>query len=132
MERASKRSNIISQFIEWYLIDQPKAIFIGWKNLLLFNLNYFSIPLLLKTLFSPWRRYAVSYGRGVDFKRYIEAFSSNAISRGIGAFIRSFLIILGAITEIILFLLGIVVLILWFLFPLIIFFIFALGFKAIF
>ena len=131
MEQASERKIIFHKFIEWYFFEQPRAIIRGWKNLLKFNLEYFSIPLLLRTLFSPWRRYRWSYGRGFDFRRYLEAFVSNAISRGLGAILRIFLIIIGLVLETLLLIGGIVGLILWFIWPLVLIIVMAIGVKLI-
>jgi len=119
MEQAAERKIIFHKFIEWYFFEHPQRIIRGWKNLLKFNLEYFSIPLLLKTLFSPWKRYRWSYGRGFDLRRYLEAFVSNAISRGLGAILRIFLIIIGIGVEFLLLIGGIIGLILWFIWPIV-------------
>lgn len=132
MKKAVEKKLIYTQFFTWYLIDQPRAILRAWKNFLKFNLEYFSIVLLLKTLFSPWRRYIWSYGRGFDFKTYLEAFTSNVISRGLGALLRVFLILIGVALELFLFFAGMTVLALWFLWPIILIIILVLGFKAFF
>jgi len=132
MEKAAKKHNVFRQFLEWYLLDQPKLILKAWKNFLCFNMEYFSIPLLLKTFFSPWRRYTWPYGRGFSFKRYLDAFVSNAIFRGLGAVVRFVLIVVGIFLEIIILLAGIIVMITWFLWPLIVIEIFVLGFRILF
>jgi hypothetical protein len=105
--------NIIIQWVSWQFLDMPRNILKAWKNFLKYNLEYFSVPLLLKTFFSPWRRYQVSYGKGFDLGRYFEAFISNLIFRSLGAFLRSFLIIGGLLAEIFLIFAGIVVFIGW-------------------
>jgi len=132
MEEAAKKHNIFSQYLSWYLHDHPKVIFRAWKNLLRFNLEYFSIPLLIKTFFSPWRRYSWAYGRGFDFKRYLEAFVSNAIFRTLGAILRFFLIIIGIFLEVLIFFGGLIFLVIWFLLPLILLILFVFGFLLIF
>ena len=131
MNNFAIKTNLIFQYFEWYLIDKPLSILRAWKNLLIFNLNYFSIPLLLKTFFSPWRKYHWSYGRGFDFKRYFEAFLSNAIMRIIGASLRFFLIISGILLELFIIFIGIFVMIVWFFLPLILLYFLALGFKIL-
>ena len=113
MIKASKKQSIIIQYLIWHFFDVPKEIVKAWKNYLVFNLRYFSIFLLLKTFFSHWRKYKWSYGRGLDLKRYFEAFFSNLISRTLGAIIRSFLILLSLIIEIFIFQAGIIVLLFW-------------------
>ena len=105
--------NILIQYFVWHFFDAPKGILAGWKNCLKFNLNYWSVPLLTKTLFSHWRRYKYSYGRGFSFTRYFEVFTFNIISRVIGALMRSILIILGIITEVFVFLAGAIVILFW-------------------
>jgi hypothetical protein len=132
MEKFTKKRNIILQWFEWYLIDKPRAILKTWKNLLIFNLNYFSIFLLLRTFFSPWRKYRWPYGRGFDAKMYLEAFISNAIMRTLGVLLRFFLIVLGIISEFLIILIGISALIIWFLLPLILLVFLITGFRILF
>lgn len=132
MEKVAQKHTIFSQYLRWYLFDQPGFILKAWKNLLKFNLEYFSIPLLLKTFFSPWRKYTWSYGRGFGFQRYLEAFVSNAIFRGLGAILRLVLILIGIFLEIFVFFVGLAALIIWFLLPFILLGLFILGFVVIF
>jgi hypothetical protein len=40
-------NNIVSLYLEWHFFDASRNILLAWKNFLKFNLNYFSIPLLL-------------------------------------------------------------------------------------
>ena len=125
-------SNIILQYLQWHFIDQPRAILRAWKNFLLFNLNYWSIPLLLKTFFSYWRKYQFSYGRGLDIKRYFEAFSFNAISRVMGAIMRGILIVIGIITEIFIIFVGIIIFLGWLFLPILLIFGIYYGFRILF
>jgi hypothetical protein len=132
MEKFAKKRNIILQWFGWYLIDKPLSILRAWKNLLLFNLNYFSIPLLLKTFFVPWRKYKWPYCRGFDLKIYLEVFISNSIMRILGAILRLFLIILGIVLEFFIILIGILAIIFWFLLPFILIAFFILGLEFLF
>lgn len=61
----------------------------------------------------------MSYGRGFDFNRYFQAFTFNAISRGLGAIMRTVLILLGLATEAVLLLGGAITLLIWLTLPLI-------------
>lgn len=117
------KQNALHQLISWHFFDVPKEILKGWKNYLKYNLEYFSVPLLLKTYLSPWRGYKWSYGRGFDIKVWAEAAFSNLISRGLGAFMRTFLILFGIITEIIILFLGLITILFWLFLPMI----FAIG-----
>jgi len=117
MQEIGLKQNILWQWISWHFFDVPRNILKAWKNFLLFNLNYFSIPTLLRTFFSYWRKYKWSYGRGFNLKRYFEAFTFNLISRILGAFVRSILIIIGIIVEIFIFIGGIVIFMEWIFLP---------------
>lgn len=105
------------QYFIWHYYDAPKKILTVWRDFLKFGFNYFSLPLLAKTLFSHWRRYRWSYGRGFDFGRYVYVFFSNSFSRAMGAAMRIFLIVFGLFFEIILFFAGVVVFFGWLFLP---------------
>lgn len=128
----SPLKNIVIQYLIWHFYEMSVNILKGWRNFLVFNLNYFSIPLLLKTLFSHWRRYRYSYGRGFDFKRYAEVFSFNMISRVIGAIMRSFLIIIGLLVEIFILLCGAIIFLGWLVLPILLLLGLFFGLKLIF
>lgn len=99
---------------------------------MVFNIRYFSIPLLLKTFFSYWRRFRGSYGRGFDLKVYFEAFSFNMISRLIGAVMRTALIGMGLLVEAIIFFAGLIILIGWMVLPFASIMIFFVGLGFVF
>ncbi len=107
------------QFIVWYFFDAPKGILKAWKNFLVFNFNYFSIFLLLRSLVSPWRRYSYGYGRGFYLNRYLYAFCFNMVSRGVGATVRIIAIIAGLLCEALIFILGIIAFLGWLVLPII-------------
>jgi len=117
MEEVVRKQNIFFQWIFWHFFDMPRNILVTWRGFLRFYLDYFSIHLLIKTFFSHWRKYKWSYGRGFDFGRYFEAFISNLISRTLGAFLRSFLILTGILAEIFIIFVGAMVFLLWIILP---------------
>ncbi|KPJ57079.1 hypothetical protein AMJ49_02840 [Parcubacteria bacterium DG_74_2] len=124
--------NILFKWIFWHFYDVPKEILKAWKNFLKFNLNYFSVPLLSRTFFYYWRGYRWSYGRGFDLGRYAETFVSNMISRILGAFLRSILIVIGIVTEIFFFFLGLILFFSWFFLPIVLLVSFFYGFRFLF
>lgn len=123
--------NILIQWISWQFFEMPKNILKVWRNFLLFNLNYFSIVLILKTFFSPWRKYSWVYPRGFDIGKYSEVFFSNLISRFLGAIVRSILIIFGIFVELFIIFGGIVVLFGWLALPLLLIGGIYFGFKIL-
>jgi len=124
--------NLLSQYFIFQFWEEPKNILRALRNFLKFNLNYFSISLLLKTFFSHWHKYKWSYPRSFSFKGYLEVFFSNLISRILGAIMRSFLILFGLLTELFIFLAGIVFLLGWILLPFFLILGFYYGFKILF
>jgi ATP-dependent Clp protease ATP-binding subunit ClpA len=87
------------QYFTWHYSEGAKSYLRIWKNYLEFFWRYFSISLLLYTLFYPWRRDITFRGPGFDPKEFLEALSFNLISRGVGAVVRLITIVAGLIIE---------------------------------
>lgn len=117
MIKVSPRRFIIWQLLVWHFYDTPKSILKAFRNFLVFNFKFFSIGLLFKTLFSHWRRYQESYGRGFDIKRYLSVFVGNLISRILGAMVRTAAIFIGLLAEFFIFLAAIFVFLTWLFLP---------------
>ncbi len=109
--------SIFLQGLVWQFWDVPKAILKAWQTFLWFNLNYFSVPVLLKTYFSHWRRYHYAYGKPFEFWKNIEIFVFNMMSRIIGAILRTVFIIIGLAIEILIILIGLIVFLAWLVLP---------------
>ena len=131
MQEIAKKQGILQQWLSWQFIYVPNGILQAWRNFLLFTFNYFSIPILLRTLFFYWRRYRYFYGRGFDLKRYFDAFTFNIISRVIGAIIRSIFIIIGVLAEMLVITGGLILFLGWFFLPFLIIGGLWLGIKLI-
>ncbi len=132
MTEIAQKQNILIQWVFWYFIEMPKNILHSWKDIFRFYLNYFSIPLLLKTLFAPWRHNLLLYPKGFDIGKYFEIFISNLISRTIGAILRFFLILIGFFVEILIILAGVIMLFVWFVLPFCLILGLSLSFKILF
>lgn len=79
--------------------------------------DYFSIELLVSTLFSPFRQDSAGKVKGpvnVVFRHFLD----NLISRFMGAFIRSFMIFFGVLSIVFVGIIGLMTLIIWPLIPL--------------
>jgi hypothetical protein len=77
----------------------------------------FSTKILLRTLFSPWKRIMTYPGAGLDAR--MRAFGDNLVSRCIGFVIRSFVLFAAFIAFIFLGCLGLIELLFWPLVPLV-------------
>ena len=131
MIEASPKRNILFQYLWWHFVEIPKGILKGCKNFLIFNLHYFSIGFLLRTLFAHWRKYKDSYGRGFDVERYLRVFVSNMVSRIFGFLVRSFTIFCGLVTEAFILLGAILVFFGWLFLPILLILGFWYGFQLI-
>lgn len=112
-----KKENIIVSWLYWHFYEMPKFLLFIWGNYISFILYFFSIPLLLSTLFSPWRKYKWSYPRGFDLWGYYSTFLSNVFSRLIGALCRLAVIVSGIVTLLLAFLVGLLATLLWLFLP---------------
>jgi hypothetical protein len=125
---STKGQNIIFSWFLWQFFEMPKFLLGVWKNYILFALNYFSLPLLLKSLFAPWRKYRWSYPKGLNIGEFFNTLISNTFSRFLGALMRTVLIIIGVVFQVFVVFAGLFVFLLWVLIP----FIIIAGFLFIF
>ncbi len=117
MNQAVKQQNIIIAWLAWHFYETPKFLFLVWGNYISFGLDYFSIPLLLMTLFSPWRKYKWRYPRGFSIGQYFGVLISNLFSRLIGFLCRTAFIVFGIIVVAIILIAGIVGILFWIAIP---------------
>jgi hypothetical protein len=117
MEKVFREKSFISLWFQWHFFCVPKKIIKGWKNFLIFNLDFFSIRFLFKTIFSYWHKYRWCYDKSFSFKNRLNVLFSNFISRFLGFLIRILIIIFGLAVEFFIILIGFFILIAWVLIP---------------
>lgn len=106
-------------FWRWYYGEAVKNVLLAWKNYIIFASNYFSIPLLLRTLFAPWKRDITRKPKGLDFKKLFEYFAFNLISSGLGFLVRFVTVCVGIISLIATVIVGAIFFVFWVFLPLI-------------
>jgi len=116
----NSEENIFVEWFVWQFYEMPKFLWQVWNNYFMFATNYFSLPLLLKTFFSPWRKYGWRYPKGFDVVEFFNTLVSNTFSRIIGAMMRTVLIFIGICLQIFVAISGLIVFIAWFFIPFII------------
>ncbi|HBM45944.1 MAG: hypothetical protein UT05_C0001G0079 [Parcubacteria group bacterium GW2011_GWF2_38_76] len=111
------------RYVVWHYTRAIKDLFTIWINFIWFTFNFFSIPLLLKTFFSPWKRL------GEERKGFFDVtfIIIDTIMRLFGIFLRSITIIIGLVFVILVIALGPVALTLWLVWPLIILYLLTKG-----
>jgi len=126
MIESAPKHNILRALIIWHFGIAVKGLAVAWRNFLVFNLRYFPVRELLRTLFSHWRRSVESYGGGLDIGGWARVFLGNMISRIIGAVIRLCIIIVALIVEVFIFFAGLFMLLVWIFLPVLV----GIGFFA--
>lgn len=116
MESAKKENILISWFL-WQFIETPKFLFSVWSNYINFASNLFSTTLLLKTFFSPWRKYNWRYPKGLDIVEFFNTLISNIFSRFLGALMRTVLIITGFLFQAFIAIIGLIIFVGWLFVP---------------
>jgi hypothetical protein len=112
--------SVSHHYLLWHYTKAFGEIFHVWKNIAWFTFHFFSIPQLLRSYFSPWRRMTEERSKGFDFEDLASFLIINLISRIVGVFLRTVVIISG-IASLIILLVGIItVYIFWILAPIII------------
>ncbi|MEK7621656.1 MAG: hypothetical protein AAB415_00590 [Patescibacteria group bacterium] len=101
-------------------------------NFLWFGYHFFSVPVITRTLFSPWRRLGESYRKGFDPERILETLIVNILMRLFGFLIRIIWLMLAFSVIILIFSLGICVAVFFFLAPVVILGSFIVGFYLLF
>jgi hypothetical protein len=87
----------VSLFFDYILWHYSRALINGatiWANLMWFVVHFFSIPLLLRTLFSPWKRMHEEYSRG-GFEDFMGMLVVNIMTRVVGFLTRIFVLLIG-------------------------------------
>lgn len=108
------------EFLVWHYTEGIKTYLNNWISYLDWINHYFSPLLLIRTLFSPWKRLVIVDKRpGFDIGRFFETLTFNIISRTIGAIVRFTLLWVGIILIIISFFGGLLGIIIWLFVPIV-------------
>jgi len=105
-------------FLVWYFSKGFNVLLRGLFELIKYVPYYFSITLLIRTLFSPWHKdVSMKKWRGFDLGKSFERFIWNIISRIAGAVVRIIFISVGLLFSITILIFGILVAIVYFVIP---------------
>lgn len=104
-------------FIRWWYGPGWRDRLTAAKLRLAKTSDYFSISLMARNLFQPFRQISAGSVRG-SLEVHLRAWLDRLISRFIGTIIRSFMIIIGAVWWLVLALTSVVWLAIWALLPL--------------
>lgn len=106
---------LVLEVITWWYGTGWKELILRLQNLVSRVLVVFSVPLLIRTLFSPWRRIITFTDN--SFMQNIRAALDNAVSRFVGFWVRLIVIFTALSFIIFIIISGIIAVILWPLLP---------------
>ncbi len=111
---------IIPNYLSWHYSRGLSDYFKVWKNLTWFLWNFFSIQVLLKTFFLPFKRLQENYAGNLDVESFLNSIIITTLMRIVGMFARGFIIICGLVTLVFFIIGGLLGFVVWFFLPLII------------
>lgn len=120
------------EYLWWHYTLAWRDLGAIWGNYLWFIYHFFSIPVLIRTLFSPWKRLGESYPERFNLGATLATFFINSLMRLIGGVIRLALLIFGFAVYLLVILLGVITFVLWLVLPLIIILALILGLALLF
>jgi hypothetical protein len=85
------------------------------ENMLVGISRMFSVPILIRTLFAPWKRIITYPGAGLDAK--MRAFGDNIVSRVIGFLVRFIVLLTAMVVSGLTLVFGVISVVLWPLLP---------------
>jgi hypothetical protein len=100
-------------YIGWHYSRGLVDLCHAWGNFFWFVGHFFSLPLMFRTLFAPWRRMNEHYPRVFDMEAMGEALIVNVMMRIVGFVARIILIALGILSYLFVLVAGTLVLAIW-------------------
>lgn len=117
-------------YLYWWYYDEPLYL---WRSIQIIAkkiFSSFSIAVLLRTLFDPWKKDVV-YLENASLDARFRAMTDNLLSRGIGFMVRFITIITGLALTSLVFVVLTILFFAWLLMPAIIIGLFILGIRTI-
>ena len=105
---------VFYEYVTWQYGEGVREFVRAWQNVHWFLWRVFSVSLMLRTFFAPFRRTGEAYGRGFDLVAMAQTFLINLVTRFVGVVVRSVLLAVALVFQGAV-LLGGGVLFLWFL-----------------
>ncbi len=120
-------ANLGVSYTLWHYGRGIADLILVWKDTLTFMTNFFSLPHLAATLFTPYRRLSEKGGSGFNPQEIMSRLFVNAIMRLVGFVIRLVIITIGLFAVLIVLILFLPLFIFWLIAPLLTFILFLFG-----
>lgn len=124
---------LLSSYIAWHYGRAYRELVRNGGNIIWFIFNFFSVSVLLRTLFSPWQRLEEQSRGGIlDIEEKLGTLVINLLMRIVGFVIRSVFIVAGLVATALAVLGLIIVIIVWTVYPALIVILLITGLKLAF
>lgn len=124
---------LATRYLIWHYTE---ALADWWRivgNFIWFFFHMFSVGLLLRTLFSPFKRMEEKRKKGsLEFEDWGGAIIVNLLMRLIGFLVRSIIIVVGLVFILFTIIIGLATFILWLILPALVAFLLVFGFSQLF
>jgi len=111
---------ILLGYLKWHYGRALYSFTSIWNNFLNFSFDFFSVRLLVKNFFDPWKKMSDNYPKWYDIKKYLEALIVNIIVRAVGVIMRISLLFVWLLCYLILIIIFPFILIIWLSLPIIV------------
>ena len=123
--------HIVHHYLSWHYLTALKELFHLWHTFAWFTVHLFSLPQLVSSWLSPWKRIVETRGNTWNFEDLIGYVVIGFLSRLVGFIIRTFIIGFGLLALTIVLLSGIILVITWYLLPAIVMALLLIGVVVI-
>lgn len=104
------------EFFKWWYGQGWALLIRNMRRRLVMTSNVFSVPILVRTLFAPWRK-IITYG-GAGISSQIHTAADNLISRLVGFVVRLLVLFTAGVSLVVVLLLAVLEIVGWPLLPL--------------
>ncbi|MBU2592664.1 MAG: AAA family ATPase [Patescibacteria group bacterium] len=104
-------------FLVWHYTKGLNFFLNRWLFVLTWVNHYFSIGLLIKSLFAPWKRLIIEESDSPGLKGFFDRFTFNLISRAIGAVVRLAVVLAASLILVLTVIAGFLLFLIWLIFP---------------
>ena len=110
----------VLQYTTWHYSRGIHDTVVLWSNIIWFISHFFSLPLLVSTLFSPWKRLQERRKAGFDIEDILSVILVNILMRIMGFLFRITLIAFGLLFLTLAFVAMALHLLIWIFFPIVV------------
>lgn len=86
---------IFFEFLYWYYVQAPVALWRIWTNFFLFFFDFFGFRYHARTLFRPWHAMVLRYEGASGVQKFFFTLFSCIVGSTVGFFMRSVVMLLG-------------------------------------